>query len=329
VARLNANLSVQWLQPLDGGYGTADGTASAIALDQQGNVYVFLQGPYVNLVGYPLKLISLNPSGAVRSGFPVTWSTSPVAQPAGLAIDALGRAHTLGLVASPGQYVYTPIYAVHDGSGNAVRAPAQVSLPLPAGTTSLQNGDLTLDYAGHVYFAGMVLTTTGGGTQVHALRTSDLTPVAGFPRYLSREFSVGFARPANSLNNSPVYAVALPASSPDGGVLNAYDATTGVVVGGFPASIGAGLTPSYSAVDVTGVTYVAAREDGAAPATVWLGSFSPGGALRGALRHFSLAADLSSYAFSVAVDPAAQVYLSGSSTSSSTEVPWIARVGTL
>jgi hypothetical protein len=316
---------VQWLRPIsDGQFGRQ------LAVDQQGNAFVFCTGPYVAAQGYQLQLWSYNPSGAVRAGFPVTVGYGvAVAAPGGLAIDAIGQAHVIGLTAVLNQWIYTASYGVFGNSGDVVRAPAGINLGLPGGLTYMQQTDLALDYAGKVYVASTYQTNTGGGMVVQALRTSDLAVATGYPVNLASQFSVGFARPVNSVNNAALVAVPLPALSGTGSVLNAFDVLSGGQSSGFPVALG-DVSAYFGAVDVTGTTWLAGEQTVDTHHRVWLAAYSAGGAAHGTAKVVGVATDTEDNALGAGADPAGTFYVAGHSHAGSGDYTfWIARVPAL
>lgn len=325
VVRFNANLSVQWLVPIPVQSNNAIGN---IACDQNGNVYAFVTGPYVDLKGYELILHSFNANGDERSGYPVTWTSQPmpVAMPAGLAIDELEQVHTLGMTAVVNQYIYTTAYASFSSAGVPVRARTTLAFPTPAGTDRLQSGDLAVDFGGHVYFMASYQTnnSTPGGTLVLGYNAGTFTKLPGFPQKLSAEFPLAFSKPAVSFTPAPLDKVTLP-----GKQLYGFTAvnSTGTAAG-FPMPLSGPTSVGYSTVDASG----GLRLQGTAPAgsttRMWVGRFSPTGTAVGTPVIFGLDADSSELADSMAVDPAGTSYVSGRSLSAATGqyVGYIARL---
>jgi hypothetical protein len=320
LARLNANLTVQWVRSVPADQG------SNLALDQQGNAFIFCRS-FVTGVGVNFALTSYNPSGALRAGFPVIWSPTTVEnQPSGLVIDAQGNAHTLG-ISGPANQLNTLTYSVHSNSGGIVRAPTTITMPLPAGATLTGLADLALDFNGRVYFEASYGTNTGGGTLVTAALVNTLGSVSGYPVTLNLQSSTGFGRPMNSVANAPLTLIPLVAlSGLNTSVLNAFNVLSGGQSSGFPVTLPI-ATADFSTMDITGVTRVVGIQDVGALRRIWVGSYSTGGVAIGTPKVFGLAADTFDNPYGAVVDPAGMFYVSGTSrTATSNAIPWIARV---
>jgi hypothetical protein len=323
VARLNANLTVQWLRPFD------RAVSGRLAVDQQGNAFALGTSPYVTGVGFPLQLTSYDPSGNVRAGFPVlVGGSQTVPDPAGLAIDAVGQAHVLLYFPDlPGKVQY----AVIGNSGQTVRAATTLNLGLPPGVLGLQGADLALDFGGMLYVATTYLTDKTLGMAVQGLRVTDLAVGKGFPLDLPGQGYGAFVRPVNQINDAPVAAVPLmtePAG--DSGSLYALDvATGGGLVSGFPVTI-PGALPEVGSVDDAGTTWLAGLTHASGHARVWVGSYSFGGVALGA-RVLGATSNTDDTASSAAADPAGTFYLAGQSSTDSfnSHTFWVARVPAL
>ena len=87
VARLNVDLSVQWLRPLP----NSDGTQGDLYLrsDPQGNVWV----AWSNATTSQIVLAGFNPNGSARTGFPVSFGSGSLDRVRGLAVDFTGNVH--------------------------------------------------------------------------------------------------------------------------------------------------------------------------------------------------------------------------------------------
>jgi hypothetical protein len=323
VARLNANLTVQWVRPLDGA------VEGQLAVDQQGNAFALVTSPYVTGVGFPLELTSYDPSGKVRAGFPVLVGGAQTAPtPDGLAIDAVGQAHVLLYFPDlPGKVQY----AVIGNSGQTVRAATTLNLGLPAGVAGLQGTDLALDFGGMLYVATTYLTEKSVGTAVQALRVTDLAVGRGFPLDLTGQWSAGFARPVNQINDALVAAVSLMTQDGTSSTrLYALDVATGGALGsGYPVSI-PDVIPQTGSVDDAGTTWLAGQAHVSEHARVRVDSCSFGGVTLGP-RVLGASSTTDDEVSSTAADPAGTLYLAGQSSTDSfnTSTFWVARVPAL
>jgi hypothetical protein len=321
LARLNANLTVQWLRPVDSDQIGRLG----LALDQQGNAFVFTSASHVGGASHPFVLTSFNPSGAVRSGFPVTWGGAATVQPSGLAIDGLGRAHVFGFSgASTSQRVLAPSYGVWGNSGESVRTPGPVALGAPTGVTELEPGDLALDLGGRVYFEAFYMTGSGAGTVVQALRVHDLGAVSGYPLTLPSQVATGFARQANSLASAAMTQVPMAALSDSNGLLDAFDVIGTGQSSGFPVTIPGGF-PEAAAVNPSGTIWLAGQADDSGSIRLWVNGYSPAGVGR-TPRILGMHEAGNDIASDVTCDPAGVLYVTGHSTGAGPYTFWIAQL---
>ena len=314
VARLNVDLSVQWVRPLPTGY---DPSASSffIRVDQQGNAWVAY-----DTAGFPNKIavVGFNANGSTRSGFPVSWNSTSFDRTRGLASDATGNLHVLGRATSS---AFDPIerasYTVVRGSdGSFAKAPTTFSLPGGVQTTSVTVWDMALDYAGNVYFTSSWFGngSPGFGSHVSSYLANTLGARAGFPKAQSG-FANFIGKAVNSQRASPLLLVPVTENVPD--QLQAFNVANGSVQAGFPAPISGVASISYSVVDIVGNTWLMGRANPSSSyGKNWLGSFNSSGAMRsGFPRVFGGdAATVQDLPHDIAVDPAGTAYVVGLQT---------------
>ena len=275
VARLNVDLSVQWLKPLP----NSDGAAGNVMLrvDSQGNAWV----AWDIAPTYQIGLAGFAPNGTTRTGFPVVFSSGGAGsfdQVRGMAVDANLNVHLLG---RRGGNLEQGTYTIVRGSdGTFARPTTPFGLPSGPQATSVNVWDLALDAAGNAYvtstFFGDGMPAFGG--HVSSFSASTMQPRAGWPKAQpSLTFFFGRSPVANSLT-------LLPVTSGSGSVrqLLAFDLLAGAMQPGWPVTFGPEvLALEWPAVDGSANVWQAGIVRPNGPNNkIWLASLNSSGQMR-------------------------------------------------
>ena len=310
VARLNVDLSVQWLRPLPDAAPSAN---MVVRVDQTGNVFAAYT---VNTpTGQSVQLMGHNPNGTARTGFPVRWNTAPSDGVRGMAIDASGNIHVFGRSAAIGASIANGSYAVvRGGDGSFARAPVAFGLPRGPQPTSVDPWDMALDFAGNVYFTS---TWSGNGTPafggyVSSFEATTLNLRAGFPQDFGR-LVFFLARPVNSQAIAPLQILSMAGASGLTGEVNALNVVSGSVQAGFPLLLSDTSSLLYAAIDASSNIWQLGRARTAqGKRKVWLGSINSSAQMRANFPRVSGAtADTDEIPWDIAVDAAGTGYVIG------------------
>jgi hypothetical protein len=312
VARLNVDLSVQWLQELpDGTLSTAD---TVLRVDQSGNV--FAGYTVQTATGQAVQLMGYNPNGTARTGFPVRWNLAQFDGVRGMAIDASGNVHVYGRSGALNASIVNGSYAVVRGSdGGFARAPVAVVLPRGPLPTSVEPWDMGLDFAGNVYFTS---TWFGNGTPAFGAHVSSFLDTtlgarAGFPVELPSRLVFFVARAVNSKAIAPLQIVPMTGAVGLTSEVNALNVVSGAVQPGFPLALPSAAAISYAAIDASSNTWqLGVARTAQNKNKVWLGSINSSGQMRTDYPRVSgAAADTDEHPWDIAVDPAGTAYVIG------------------
>jgi hypothetical protein len=313
VARLNADLSVQWLQPLpNASLGLPRG--QSLVVDQQGNVSV---GYSVRLPNgnVELEVQSFNPSGRVRAGFPVRWAFAAIDTFVSMVVDAQSNLHVYSMVPAarmtPNAFARRLVYTVvGGGDGRFVRPAELVPAPNLDSAFAVYAWDVAVDSMGQPSFT--VSVEPPGGRPVtswllgfRANTMGMLEPRAGFP--VEAAGAQAFARPTNALTNTPTQTLVVQ----QGAQVGAYDVTSGVSRAGFPAEVRAdGNALTASRVDPMGNIWMLTSVTQANRSRAWFSSLTPSGQARsGFPRIFGLGTDTAETPEDLTLDPAGTAYI--------------------
>ena len=315
VARLNSNLSVQWVSVLPNHLGDQP---VLLRVDQQGNSYV----AYADSQSFPhrIQLMAFTPSGTARTGFPISWSSSQLGFPAGMAIDPIGNVHVFGIesniVNGNGERIQRGSYTVVRGNGSFATAPTVFTLAAAPSSNTVYGWDMALDFSGNVYFTSSWQSNSAPffGNYVMSFQADTLVPRPGFP--LAQAGATFFGAAANSLAATPLTSLPVTGYGPNGPELAAYNPLAGVLRSGFPVSLAGLPAASYSAVDASGnIWLLGDSRPGGGADKVWIGGFNSSGQVRaGFPLELGGAATTFDYGDHIAADPAGHVYVSGSQT---------------
>ena len=306
VARLNVDLSVQWLRPLPNSNGANGGVI--LRIDQDGNAWAAYDvGPT-----YQIGVVGFNPNGTTRSGFPIVFGSNSFDQVRGLAVDASGDIHVLGRrgLSNIEQATYT---VVHGDDGTFARAITPFGLPGGAQTTSITVWDLALDTAGNAYVTS---TWFGNGSpafggHVSSFVATSMQARTGWP----------IAQPTLTFffGRSPVSKVAnpmtlLPVTSAAGlqARLLAFDPLGAILQPGWPVTFGPEvLAIAWPAVDLSANVWQIGRVRPNGPNDkMWLASLNSSGQMRtGFPRVFGGNPSDVDVPYDIALDPAGTAYV--------------------
>ena len=311
IARLNVDLSVQWLRelpditPASGDY--------VLRVDQTGNV--FAAYTVQTATGQAVQLMGYNPNGSPRGGFPVRWNLAQFDGARGMAIDATGNVHVFGRSGALNASIVNGSYAVVRGSdGSFARSPVPVVLPRGPLPTSVEPWDMGLDFAGNVYFTSTWFgnSTPAFGGHVSSFQATTLGARAGFP-VVFPGLVFFIARPVNSQAISPLQIVPVTGAMGTTSQLNALNVVSGAMQPGFPLALANASSLLFAAIDASSNTW----QLGSARTTqgkrkVWLGSINNSAQMRASFPRISGAtADTDEYPWDIAVDPAGTAYVIG------------------
>jgi hypothetical protein len=308
VARLNVDLSVQWVRAVP----NSDGANSNLILrvDQEGNVWVAHDvGPT-----YQIGLVGFNPNGTTRSGFPIMFASGGPGtfdQVRGMAVDRPGNIHLFG---RRGGNIEQGTYTVVRGAdGTFARQTTPFALPGGTQTTSVTGWDLALDNAGYVYFTS---TWFGNGNpafggHVSSFVATTMQPRAGWP-IAQPTLTFFFARSAVSRVANPL--TILPVTSASGLLqrLLAFDPLGGIAQPGWPVTFGPEvLSLEWPAVDLSANVWQIGQVRPSGPnSKMWLASLNASGQMRaGFPRIFGGNATDLDLPYDIALDPAGTAYV--------------------
>lgn len=306
LARLNPNLSVAWVRRLPSG---------SLDVDPQGNVFVGSRVP-----GAPgdndLQLNSYDVNGALRPGFPVTWSTSRLEEVRGLVVDSLGNAHVLGSVVNPLpngiERIERASYVIVRNDGTVARPPDAGILTLPRGPspTDLSVQDLAVDHLNNMY---VLSSWSGNDTPAFGAHVSSF---AGDPPMQRVDFPKELERLGGGLSRS-VKGTAVPPSLiavPVGlSMITAFNIASSGVQPGFPVSISGAVSLRYPVVDSASNIWILGSSRPTGNNRIWLASVSSTGQMRpGFPRVFGTAMTSEDTAFDLVVTAGGQALISGS-----------------
>jgi hypothetical protein len=320
MARLNTQLSVQWLRELP---GHTDSSEAYVAVDPQGNAFALYNvGPEPADPFFQIRLMGFNPNGTVRSGFPVSIkvATGRAISALQLSVDALGNIHVFGAASNLSNFgIRQGSYTVVRGSdGTLAAATREFSLGAPVDATSVNGWDMGLDFAGNVYFSATWFSngTPGFGGKVLSFSATALGPRPGFPKDLTGATFIGSR--VNSVANTPMLLVPVlggPAY-PFETQLSAYNAISGDMQPGFPVTFTDVAGVSRSVADIAGNVWVLGQNTPAGAVAgrrkTWVGSVNESGQMRaGFPRVFGGAIDTSDVPDGITADATGTVYVTG------------------
>lgn len=309
VARLNVDLSVQWLRPLP---DSAPGSDLVLRVDQSGNAYAAYT--VSTTTGNALQVAAFNPNGSARSGFPVRWNLAAFDSPRGMAVDATGNVHVFGASNALNSAIRRGTYAVLRADGSFAAQPVALTLPSGPAATSVEPWDMGLDFAGNVYITSTWFgnATPAFGAHISSFSANTLAPRAGFPFAAPSRLRFFIARPVNSRAIAPLELVPVTGSAAAVAELTALDVLSGGVRPGFPLAL-AGVSLSYGAIDASSNTWQLGRaRDAQNLRRVWLGSVNSSGQMRSGFPRIGGATSSSEeIEFDLAVDSAGTAYISG------------------
>jgi hypothetical protein len=309
VARLNVDLSVQWLRPLPNSDGANGGVI--LRVDQEGNAWAAYNiGPT-----YQIGLVGFNPNGTTRSGFPISFASGGPGtfdQVRGMAVDVPGNIHLFGR--RGGGNIEQGTYTVVRGAdGTFARPITPFSLPGGTQTTSVTAWDLALDGGGNVYFTS---TWFGNGNpafggHVSSFAATTMQARAGWP-IAQPTLTFLFGRSAVSKVANPL--TILPVTSASGLLqrLLAFDPLGGVVQPGWPVTFGPEvLALEWPAVDLSANVWQIGQVRPSGPnAKMWLASLTSSGQMRaGFPRVFGGNPSDLDLPYDIALDPAGTAYV--------------------
>ncbi len=311
VARLNVDLSVQWLRALPD--ATLASANYVLRIDQSGNV--FAAYTVQTTTGQAVQLMGFNPNGSPRSGFPVRWNVAQFDNARGMAIDATGNVHVFGSSGALNASIVNGSYAVVRGAdGSFARDPLAIVLPRGPQPTSVEPWDMGLDFAGNAYFTS---TWFGNGTpafggHVSSFQATTLGTRAGFPMaFPGLVFLI--ARPVNSRAIAPLQLVSVTGATALTRQLNALNVVSGALQPGFPLVLPDNIDLLYGAIDASANTWqLGSARTPQGKRKVWLGSVNSSAQMRANFPRMSgAAADTDEYPWDIGVDPAGTAYVVG------------------
>ena len=305
VARLNVDLSVQWVRPLPNG----DGPQGDIVLrvDQQGNAWV----GYNLGTTFQIGLVGFHPNGTTRSGFPIAFGSGSFDQVRSLAVDVPGNIHVLGRRGgSVEQGTYT---VVRGGDGSFARAITPFSPPGGPLMTSLNVWDLALDGAGNVYVTS---TFFGNGTPAFGGHVSSFvaTSMQARPNWPIAQPTLAFFFGKSAVSQVANPLTLLPVTSAAGlqQQLLAFDLVGERMQPGWPVTFGPEvLALTWPAVDLSANVWQIGRVRPNGPNDkMWLASLNSSGQMRaGFPRVFGGNPSDIDIPYDLAVDPAGTAYV--------------------
>ena len=276
VARLNVDLSVQWLRALpnsDGAHGDL-----YLRADPQGNVWV----AYSNTTTSQIVLAGFHPNGVSRTGFPVSFGSGSLDRVRGLAVDFTGNVHVLGRRGSSQieQATYT---VVRGGDGSFARTTTPFSLPSGPAPTSVNVWDMALDSSGNVYVSSSFLGngSPAFGGHVSSFVATTMQPRQGWPS-AQPTLPFFFGKSAVSTIANPLTLLPVTAGAGLQQQLLAFDVVGSAMQPGWPVTFGPEvLAVEWPAVDFQANVWQIGRVRPNGPNDkMWLASLNSSGQMR-------------------------------------------------